>query len=356
VTCLDAAAVLRLLPSHLFAFVLFAAFAFVVGCGGASASETDGVREAGPILCSEASPTEARLAFPDGEIGALAVANGELFIGARSLRVDEEGALWRVAFDGRPARQLSRGYIGGPIHVIGDRVLHAEPIDAAANGRLVVTSFDGTRRAVEGPSLVLGEFDVVRDQAFFFGRQTNDDAIALWSYDPSDPNATVVHVANATGGGLFSNGAELLQAAVDGDVDATPRVVHVRRFEGATGTFADVTSFPVFERGIVGADADALYLHDEPTRSLLVVDLRSGREIRTLARDLDMQGGAHVTDDAIYSFETSTRELVRIDKSSGAREVVASLKESAFIHAFASDACYVYAAIDGARTIARIPR
>lgn len=64
----------------------------------------------------------------------------------------------------------------------------------------------------------------------------------------------------------------------------------------------------------------------------------------------------HVTDDAVYAVEVGNRRLVRIDTMTGAQEVVGHLGESAFVHTFASDACYVYAAIEGQRVAARFPR
>lgn len=93
-----------------------------------------------------------------------------------------------------------------------------------------------------------------------------------------------------------------------------------------------------------------------PSATIITVDLFSGAETRSLGRDLDPSGGAHLTEDAVYIFQPSTRELVRLAKATGEATVVANLPETRWIHAFASDACYVYAAVDGFRSILRIPR
>lgn len=332
-----------------FVAVIAASFAVVAGCGssaeGASTSDV-------PAVCSEASPSEARIPFDQGEIAALAVANGSVYAGARSLRVDEEGAVWRVSFDGAPAQEISRRYVGGAVVVNAGTLLHSEPFDAEPGtvvGRLVVSELAGAERTVVADSrMFFGDFAVARDRAWFFGRNGGD--AALWSYDR---DAGLVRVTDDVGGGLFSNGDDVFAVRANAAGDR----FSVVRFDRASAVFDDIASFPVHARTVAGIDRASLYLHDVATETIRVVDLGSGVETRSLGHDVnETTAGAHLTSDAVYAFESGTARLARIDKATGEQRVVADLGESAFVHAFASDACYVYAAIEGGRTIARVPR
>lgn len=305
-----------------------------------------------PPVCG--APGEARtLDFVDvGEAAAVGASDGVVYLGLRSLRPGEAGAVYRARFDTGTLEKVS-GYGGGDVVSAGGFVIHAEAGAAPPEGGslfappiVAIDAATGAPTLLAGSSVPFARLVPWETGVLFQG--TFEGTTGVWSWDPRrDPEL----LSRDSFGALVTAGSELFGVSTAPDPGRTV----VSRFDRERGTFVRAFELETADP-LIGADRSAFYFADHAARNVRVTT-HDGARVRTLGHDLDWTAGrllARVDDGHVVVADG--RVVIRLDGETGEAEELVRYDPATFVTALAADGCHVYAVHDGMRKVTRLPK